>query len=94
MASSNPDAIHHRPGRFELRVAGQVCELDYLLRDGVAVFTHTGVPPALQGQGLAARLVQAGLEWAEESGYKVQPACSYVARHIERHPHWKALLAP
>lgn len=88
------EAIVHQPGRFELRVDGRVCELDYLLRDGVAVFVHTGVPPELRGRGLAADLVEAGLKWAEESGYKVRPACSYVARHIERHPAWKALLAP
>lgn len=84
--------IQHRPGRFELHVDGAVCELDYHVVDGRAVFTHTGVPPALQGRGLAAGLVEAGLTWARTEGYKVTPACSYVARYLERHPAWSDLL--
>ena len=86
------DDIRHTPGRFELRVDGHVCELDYQLDGGRAVFTHTGVPAALQGRGLAAKLVEAGLAWARDEGLKVTPACSYVARHIERHPTWQSLL--
>jgi predicted GNAT family acetyltransferase len=70
--------------------------LDYELAPGErperVVFTHTGVPAAYQGQGLAARLVEAGLAWAQEQGLKVVPACSYVAVYIERHPKWRSLL--
>jgi uncharacterized protein len=87
--------IQHRPGRFELKVDGAdgaVCELDYQRVDGRVVFTHTGVPAALQGRGLAAVLVEAGLAWARREGHKVTPACSYVARYIERHPGWSDLL--
>ncbi len=85
-------AIEHTPGRFELHVDGHVCELDYQVVDGRAVFTHTGVPAALQGRGLAAQLVEAGLAWARDERLKVTPACSYVARYIERHPAWNDLL--
>jgi predicted GNAT family acetyltransferase len=84
--------IQHRPGRFELRVDGAVCELDYHLDQGRMVITHTGVAPALQGRGLAAELVVAGLTWARQEGHKVTPACSYVARFFERHPAWSDLL--
>ena len=67
--------------------------LDYHLRAGQVVFTHTGVPPAYQGQGLAAQLVEAGLQWARSQGLKVVPACSYVHVYIQRHPDWQQLLA-
>jgi len=66
--------------------------LDYSLSAGSVVFTHTGVPPAYQGQGLAARLVEAGLQWAREQGLKVVPACSYVHVYIQRHPEWQNLV--
>ncbi len=70
--------------------------LDYELAPGAqpnrVVFTHTGVPSAYRGQGLAAQLVEAGLSWAQEQGLKVVPACSYVAVYIERHPQWRSLL--
>lgn len=65
--------------------------LDYVLTPGRVVFTHTGVPPACQGQGLAARLVEAGLAWAREQQLKVVPACSYVAIFLQRHPEWHDL---
>jgi uncharacterized protein len=68
------------------------CVLDYLLSPGTVAFTHTGVPAAHQGQGLAAVLVTAGLTWARAQGLRVVPACSYVATFIQRHPEWRHLL--
>ena len=67
--------------------------LDYTLSPGRVVFTHTGVPPAHQGQGLAAKLVTAGLQWAQSQGLKIVPACSYVQLYIQRHPEWQHLIA-
>ncbi|HEU6456744.1 MAG TPA: GNAT family N-acetyltransferase [Roseateles sp.] len=70
-----------------------VSVLDYQLDDGRVVFTHTGVPPAYQGQGLAGRLVEAGLQWARDEALKVVPACSYVQTYLQRHPEWQHLVA-
>lgn len=67
--------------------------LDYQLSGDRIVFTHTGVPPAYQGQGLAARLAEAGLHWARAQGLQVVPACSYIRSYIQRHPEWQNLIA-
>jgi uncharacterized protein len=67
--------------------------LDYSLSAGRVAFTHTRVPAAYQGQGLAARLVEVGLQWAQAEGLKVTPACSYVHVYIQRHPEWQHLVA-
>jgi len=67
--------------------------LDYQLGGDHVVFTHTGVPSAYQGQGLAARLAEAGLQWARAQGLKVVPACSYIRSYIQRHPEWQNLVA-
>ncbi len=80
-------------GRFEAHVDGLRCELDYVLQGQVMAITHTGVPPALEGRGIAARLVEAGLQWAQAEGLKVRPVCSYVQVYLRRHPEWQALLA-
>lgn len=85
--------VTHREGGFELQVEGQRCELSYRRQGDRVVFTHTGVPPALQGRGLAAELVEQALLWAQQEGLQVVPACSYVARYIDRHPRWRACLA-
>jgi D-alanyl-D-alanine dipeptidase len=50
--------------------------------------------PALQGQGIAAVLVQAALDWARAERLQVRPVCSYVAAYMRRHPDTLDLLEP
>jgi len=82
----------HEPDRQRFTLpTTPVSVLDYELGVGRVVFTHTGVPPEYRGQGLAAQLVEAGLQWAREQGLKVVPACSYTAHFLQRHPEWRDL---
>ncbi len=87
--------ITHRPeiGRFEAIVDGLRCEADYRLDGRIMRMTHTGVPSALEGRGIAAALVKEALTWARQQGLQVDPICSYVRIYIKRHPEWQALLA-
>lgn len=78
--------------RFEVVAGEGTAVLDYVLNGRTAVFTHTEVPPALRGRGIAEDLVRTGLAWAAEEKLTVQPACSYVAKFIERHPEFAPLL--
>ena len=88
------DTLHQR---FELLVEGDRCVCDYRLDDQrqppVMTLTHTGVPPALEGRGLAAQLVAAALAHARAAGWRVVPQCSYVAVYMRRHPETADLLA-
>lgn len=79
--------------RFETIVDGHLCVADYQLDDGVMTMTHTLVPPALEGRGIAAALVAAALAHARTAGLRVRPACSYVARYMQRHRDTLDLLA-
>ena len=79
--------------RFEATVDGVVCVADYQLRGNVLWMTHTGVPPAVGGRGIAAELVRVALEWAEAQGYTVEPSCSYVDVYMRRHPETQRLRA-
>ncbi len=79
--------------RFEAIVDGHLCVADYQLDDGVMTMTHTLVPPALEGRGIAAALVAAALAHARTAGLRVRPACSYVARYMQRHRDTLDLLA-
>ncbi len=65
--------------------------LEYTADDEHVVFTHTFVPPALRGQGIAEALVRAGLAWAGETRRNITATCSYVVRYLERHPPGKTL---
>jgi predicted GNAT family acetyltransferase len=57
------------------------------------IFTHTFVPDALRGRGIAAVLVRTALEEARRTGRRVVPRCSYVAEFIQRHPEFRDLVA-
>jgi predicted GNAT family acetyltransferase len=87
--------IAHNPARqrFEATVDGHLCVADYQLRGNVLWMTHTGVPPAVGGRGIAAELVRVALAWADAQGFKVEPSCSYVAVYMRRHPETLKLLA-
>ena len=88
-------AVTHNESRqrFEATVDGQLCVCDYQLRGQVMWMTHTGVPPAVGGRGIAAELVRVALEWAEANGHTVEPSCSYVEVYMRRHPETQKLLA-
>ncbi|MDL5366253.1 GNAT family N-acetyltransferase [Xanthomonas sp. NCPPB 2654] len=94
MNAASLPPIEHDPQRqrFALQLDGHEAALDYLLQDGRLVITHTGVPAAIGGRGLAAGLVTAALAHARAQGLKVVPACSYAATFFQRHPEYADLL--
>jgi hypothetical protein len=88
-------AVTHNPqaSRFEATVDGLPCVCQYRMLGRTMMFTHTGVPTALRGRGIAARLVEAALAHARAHGFKVRPDCSYVEAYMQRHPDTQDLLA-
>ena len=78
--------------RFEARVGTQLAVADYQLEEGRIIFTHTYVPTGLRGQGIAEKLVRAGLEFARAKKLKVVPQCSYVDGLIQRRKEFQVLV--
>jgi uncharacterized protein len=78
--------IRHDPGahRFTVEVNGGVAQLDYTVSGDVMTITHTLVPPAARGRGIAAELMQAALLEARTAGRSVEPACSYAAAYMAK----------
>ena len=72
--------------RFEIWIDGALSELDYRLQGRTFIIHHTGVPSALEGNGIAGRLTQAALDYAVGESLSVLPLCSYAAAYIRRHP--------
>ena len=60
---------------------------------GVRVATHTVVPEAIGGRGVAAQLVERLVADAREKDFKIVPRCSYVAAKFDEHPDWAPLRA-
>ena len=78
--------------RFEAEVDGRLCVASYHLVDGVMRFHHTGVPSRLEGRGIASRIVQEALAYAESNGLAVEPWCSFVRNYMRQHPDTQRLL--
>ncbi len=57
------------------------------------VTTHTEVPKPLEGQGLAAKLARAALDFARVNDLRVVPLCPYVSRFIRKHPEYQDLVS-
>jgi predicted GNAT family acetyltransferase len=89
-----PIEIRHNiaESRFEATVDGDLCVAGYRMVGGVLLMTHTEVPAALEGRGIAGQLVRAALAHAGANGLKVEPRCSYVRSYMRRHPETHALL--
>lgn len=89
---TEPQVVHETDkSRFAIHAEGAEAVLDYQLFQGKVVYTHTGVPAALQGKGIGGRLAKAGLEWARTQGLRVVPVCPFVTAYIQRHPEYAEL---
>lgn len=74
--------------RFEVKVDKYLAVCEYKLIKDRIIFTHTEVPPALEGKGIASRLAKTGLDYAVANNLKIMPLCPYVAAYIKRHPEY------
>ena len=83
----NPDR-----GRFEAEVDGGTAVLEYLLDGDVMALTHTEVPEASRGRGVADALATAVLDHAEARGLRVRPLCPFVTAFLRRHPEYQHLV--
>ncbi|MEK6752608.1 MAG: GNAT family N-acetyltransferase [Chloroflexota bacterium] len=86
MQTKDLNVIHNvERNQFEIQIDSQVAELAYYLNGNVIFFTHTGVPPALEGKGIGSLLVKTGLQYARENKLKVQSLCWFVSGYMDRH---------
>jgi predicted GNAT family acetyltransferase len=79
---------HPDEGRFEAHLPDGTLAgpAEYTVRDGAAVFTHTEVPPELEGRGIAGAVVREALSQVRARGLRVVAECPYVQAYLRRHP--------
>ena len=86
-------SAQHRPDRkrFEIQIGGDTAYAEYEDAGRSLVLTHTFVPKALRGRGLAGILVRSALDFARQKRIKVNPQCSYAAAYLDQHPEYHDL---
>lgn len=73
--------------RFERPIHnGAVAVAYYRTQDGRLVFTHTEVPPAFSGQGIATELARGAFELLRASGRKAILVCPFMVSFANAHP--------
>ena len=77
---------------FTLDTGGGRAVAAYQREGDVIVFTHTVVPPRLEGRGVGSRLIRGALDSARDQKLKVVAQCAFVAAYIDKHPEYRDLL--
>ena len=79
--------------RFEVEVEGEVAFVEYERPEaGSMVFTHTIVPPLLEGRGVGGELARTALEYAHLQHLKIVPQCSFINAYVRRHSKYQSLV--
>lgn len=80
--------------RFEVKVAGQIAVAEYKRSGTNIIFTHTEVPPAFEGHGVASKIAHTALDHARAEKLTVVPLCPFIASYIRRHTEYRSLVHP
>lgn len=93
-ADANAYPVIHNAAekRFEIALPdGQLALVEYMRFTHAIAYTHTEVPPAYEGQGLANRLAEAALHYAQAENLKVNPLCPFIKLYVSKHPEYHAI---
>ncbi|MCW8981842.1 MAG: N-acetyltransferase, partial [Altibacter sp.] len=74
-------------------VEGKTGVIEYIRAQDKMYLTHTEVPDALEGKGIASSMAKYALEQIKDEGLKLVPLCPFIASYVKRHPEYKTLLA-
>lgn len=78
---------------YEVHVGDQLAVLEYERQGTHITYIHTGVPPALEGHGIASELAHTALEDARKEHLTVSPQCPFVASYIREHTEYLPLVS-
>ena len=78
--------------RFEIALPDeQFAYLDYTLAGNNIIYTHTEVPVAYEGRGLAGKLAYFAMEYAKANDLKVQALCPFVTLYVRKHTEYQSI---
>jgi len=87
MDPANSHTVRHEADqkRFVIDMDGVQALLEYRMSSPTVMdFHHTYTPDPLRGKGLAAQLVESGVAYARDQGFRVAGSCSFVAGWLQR----------
>tara|TARA_R110002167_G_scaffold226042_1_gene431264 strand:+ start:116 stop:400 length:285 start_codon:yes stop_codon:yes gene_type:complete len=87
------NAVVHQPQnlRFALIETDDTAEITYELAGNTVIITHTFVPTAWRGRGVASTLARTLLDWVAKEDRTVESQCSYATTFLARHAEYRHL---
>jgi len=87
--------LHHneKACQYEYHIDGHIAYIRYDEQNGHMHLTHTTVPEALAGKGLAKTLLEDVLQEIKKDNKKVVAKCTYIVKYQEKHPEAHDLFA-
>ncbi len=87
--------VLHNPAqkRFEIQIGDQIAMVKYILGSSEIIFTHTEVPEAFEGHGVAGKMAKVAVEYAKAQGLRIRPMCPYIAEYIKQHAEYQSITA-
>jgi len=75
--------VKHKPGMLFIRLSpGKYSYLKYKVEDGRLRILSTYTPKEFRGKGLAAKLMEEAVKYAERNGLTLVPECSYARSYL------------
>lgn len=85
--------IKHEDGRFFIEETELVGEIAYSpVKEGIISIDHTFVNENYRGQGIAGKLLNEVLDYADSNNLKIVPVCSYAKFAFKNKPEIRYLL--
>jgi predicted GNAT family acetyltransferase len=94
---TNTPTVTHQPedNLFLIHIGENMAYQEYIKKGNEIIITHTEVPRELEGKGLGSLLAKNALQYAEESGLKLNPVCPFMAAYVRKHySEYKHLISP
>ena len=94
LATTNLNIAHDAENHlFFVKVKGGNAEISYEKHaDNYLDLTHTYVPEASRGFGIASTLAEYVLNFAAQNQYKVKPSCPFIRDFINKNPDYQPLV--
>lgn len=71
---------------------GHLALLEYIRAGSNITYTHTEIPPNLEGMGIGSKLARHALAFARDNDLKVILICPFVTGYLRRHPEYQPLV--
>ncbi|ATU90545.1 GNAT family N-acetyltransferase [Phyllobacterium zundukense] len=80
--------------RYEMPIAAGFIAAAYdRIEDDTVILVHTEVPFEYSGQGIGSRLADGVFDLIRQSGRKVVPKCTFMAKFSASHPEYRDMIA-